>query len=157
MGKTGLIIGSIIALLLICYHLFSMPPNSRQDFLLSIGGLLMTTGVFLGGAISGFIIENYFIHKSIRIGSIRGCIIGSIIISPLSVYFSIIFSTISGGMGESLGRRIGIGELGIHIGIFIGIIFFIIVVESIGALIGAGLGFLVESLIHRFHTSDSNK
>lgn len=153
MKKRGLIVGAIIASLFIGYYLFSMPLLDRQDFLWSIGGLLMISGVLLGGALSGLIIENYLVHKSTRMGTILGCIIGSIIISPLSLYFGIIFSTISGGMGENLGHKIGIGEVGSHMGIFIGIIFFIIIIEFMGALIGMGLGFLLESLIRRFHAS----
>lgn len=153
----GLKVGAIIAFLLTCYHLFLMPSHGRQEFLTSLGGWLMISGVLLGGAISGFIIETAIIYKLTRTGSIWGCIIGSILISPLSMYLGIILSTISGGMGENLGRKIGIEDFGIRIGIFIGIILFIVVVELIGALIGAVLGFFAESLTRMFYTSFGKK
>lgn len=138
----GFIIGFVIAILLIFYHLFSLQTHIRHDLLLSIGGWLMIMGVIIGGVASGFIIDNYFICKLTKKGGIWGCISGSILIAPLSLYIGIIFASIGGGIGESIGRRTEIGQVGAYIGIFIGIIFFIIIIEVIGALIGTGLGFL---------------
>lgn len=147
-NKIGIIIGAIVAILLVGYHMFSMPAHDRQEMPLSGIGLSMMGGVILGGAISGFLIENYYIHKLTRIGSIWGCIIGSILISPLSLFLGIVW-------GAALGLRISgfvfaKTKAGIPIEIFIGIMLTIIIIESIGAMIGAALGSLGESLARHF-------
>lgn len=142
--------GSVIAILLICYHMFSMPAIARQEMLWSIVGITIFFGLFLGGVVSGFIVENYFIHKLTNQGSIIGCIIGSILISPLSVYIAIIFGAYGGGgLGDIIGDKIGMNKFGFLIGMFIGSMLTVIIVESIGAAIGTYLGIFGNKLMQK--------
>lgn len=149
-NKKGIIIGSTIAILLLCYHSIPFSLQDIQKRWLNVLGLLMTLNLILGGAISGFIVENCFIHKLTKKGSIIGCITGSVLISPLSFYSSAVMGCILvGDWIPFFVSKIGMGKSGSILVLFIGIILVIIIVESIGAMIGTALGFLGENLVRQ--------
>ncbi len=149
----GSIIGIIIAIILILYHLFQPGPH-----ILSVTDRLRAAILIVtAGAVSGFIVENYFIYKLIyrnkylsvfKTGSIAGCIIGSILFSPYALFVGIVFGmAVGGGWAAALTSKIGLGEVGAMIGVPIGIILFIVIVECVGAVIGTISGYLTEGLV----------
>ncbi len=117
---------------------------------MTVFGLLTITGVILGGALSGFIIENYLKSRSMKVGKIWGGLIGGILISPLALVDGIAFGTMGIGYGELLGNMIGMGQGGIYIGLFVSIVLVMVIVECAGAGIGALLGSLIQIVIQLF-------
>jgi hypothetical protein len=153
-NKMGIIIGTSIAVLLVFFHIFSSRSQDKWE-LLSAVDLSMNLGVIIGGAISGFIVEHYFVHRFSKMGIIIGSVVGSISISPLAVYYGIIFGGLSGM--AFLGFLMGfveiknVKEIVAFIGMFFGIAVVVVIVESVGAVIGSVIGFLVERLLNIVH------
>lgn len=149
-NKKGIVIGVIIAVLLISYHIFSTPAHRRGDTFLSAFGLLMILGVIFGGALSGLIIEKYLRARLLKVGRLWGGLIGSILISPLALVSGVAFSTVGIGYGELLGSMIGMRQIGIYVGLFVTIVLVVIIVECAGAGIGAFSGSFIQSVVQRF-------
>jgi hypothetical protein len=152
MNKKGIVIGVIMAFTIISYHTFSTPAHLRVNTFLSDVGLVMTLGVIMGGALSGFIIEIFLRTKLMTIGRLWGGIIGSILISPMAVVAGIAFGTMSLGYGVSLDNLIGMHQVGVYVVLFV----FIVLVETFVACGGAGIGAFSGSFIqyviqHCFH------
>lgn len=147
-NKVGIIIGFIIAVLLMIYHVLPIKNEIRYEKWLSLVGLGMILSVVIGGMVSGYIVENFFIKKYLKIGQIWGGIAGSVLISPYAIYYGIVTSPMGGYLGIMF-LSLGLGNHGYFLGICIAIALVIIIVECLGAIVGAALGGLIQKVIQR--------
>ncbi len=147
-NKIGIIVGFLIAVLLIIYHLLPVKKEIRYENWLSFVGIGMILSEIIGGMISGYVVENFFIKKYAIIGQFWGGIAGSILIAPYAEYYGIVTSPMGGYLGIIF-LSLGLGNYGYFLGICIAIALVIIIVECLGAIVGAALGGLIQKVIHK--------
>jgi hypothetical protein len=136
----GTFIGGGIYLLMFLYELFGTTRHGRE-VILSFNGMSYSLASVFAGAVSGFVIQNYFVSKLSKERGYWGAIIISIAISPEAFFLGVIFSQIGGEIGLQFGK------LGLLIGLCSANVLVIIVVHFIAACIGALLSTAIGSLL----------
>jgi hypothetical protein len=149
MKMTGAIVGSVIALVFLAYLKFPFSTDFAKEG--AFIDIAMFTGIFLGGAISGFIVENIYLLKFLlpskffsayKAGSLAGCIIGGVISLPIAFIFGIMVGgLLGGGVASILWKPL------VPIGICIGIIGIIILIVTIASFVGSTLGCFAEGFV----------
>lgn len=162
-SKKGLIIGAAVGVIIVLWFVIApsrgplLPGYNTSNVIFFIFSMCLP--VIISGAISGTIIENFFIKKYIlatkilanyKIGSMTGCIIGSLIFFPIGAFLGLIVGgQFGGGLGSVIGEKFGASKITISAGIAVGMTLVAIVVTLIGAAFGVLGGLLLNSVIRK--------
>lgn len=142
----GLLIGSVLS-----FGIFYDNENTRSFLTTDISAILSIIGLISGGAISGFVVENYIIYKRIlkthwmsanKVGSILGAISGAVLSLPMAMVFGM-------GMGIALVLRFIdnlSAEILVPIGVSVGMPIVVLIVYG-ASFLAATLGFFAEQII----------